>query len=85
MYIELSQSRWLTDCAKNKKFVKFTSDALCELQKRYEGPVALQPPVTIKKKKHKNDQYSDNEEEEKQDKQRKNNTKYKLGKWKFSL
>jgi len=41
MYVELSQSRWLTDCAKNKKFVKFTSDALGELQKRYEGPVAL--------------------------------------------
>lgn len=51
MYVELSQSRWLTDCAKNKKFVKFVGDALGELQKRYEGPVALQPPVTIKKKK----------------------------------
>lgn len=41
MYIELSQSRWLTDSGKNKKFAKFVSDVLVDLQKRYEVPVAL--------------------------------------------
>ena len=78
------------------KFSKFITTALQDLVKKYDGMVfKQQPPSALSKQKTRQQQAefgrsqtpecNESDEDEEEIQRRRNNAKYKLGKWKYSL